>query len=415
MTSYFNTTELNTALTNLSTKLTEKANTANLYPVLKKATSSSEDPTPGLIAMNENNSDCKYVAGYVYQVLIEFSYESAENSQHLVEYLTRRLQRPSPHGVIKTLKTINHLVLKGSRHFRISLRGQDEHIKNSVNYANTNSSYTGTEILENTRKLSQDILVELFRDDLISADAVDRDEQCPVTSGGAASGLGSYQTGGKYEGFGNSPIVKNSVTERVRDLLESVISMPDPKKQIMQLCLEDAVGNYQPLKISDVQSRPGTNTRHHRPGGGGGGWSSDSEEEEETVLDTFNNQTINTDTGESRVVGEMISDESINSVEMINRVRSVVSQIQKNDVQAGVFSIVKILKTETDEEKLFRALLLFEYVIHVGGLPVHKLKSLFSQVNERLEKSDSSRIADKAVKTSLILTMLSSSEYNDKQ
>ena len=57
MTSYFNTTELNTALTNLSTKLTEKANTANLYPVLKKATSSSEDPTPGLIAMNENNSD----------------------------------------------------------------------------------------------------------------------------------------------------------------------------------------------------------------------------------------------------------------------------------------------------------------------------------------------------------------------
>ena len=57
MTSYFNTTELNTALSNLSTKLTEKANTANLYPVLKKATSSSEDPTPGLIAMNENNSD----------------------------------------------------------------------------------------------------------------------------------------------------------------------------------------------------------------------------------------------------------------------------------------------------------------------------------------------------------------------
>ena len=57
MTSYFNTTELNTALSNLGTKLTEKANTANLYPVLKKATSSSEDPTPGLIAMNENNSD----------------------------------------------------------------------------------------------------------------------------------------------------------------------------------------------------------------------------------------------------------------------------------------------------------------------------------------------------------------------
>ena len=48
MSSYFNTTELNSALNNLSTKLTEKANVANLYPVLKKATSSAEDPTPGM-------------------------------------------------------------------------------------------------------------------------------------------------------------------------------------------------------------------------------------------------------------------------------------------------------------------------------------------------------------------------------
>ena len=40
------------------------------------------------------------LSGYVYQVLIEFSYESADNSQHLVDYLTKRLQRPSPHGKV---------------------------------------------------------------------------------------------------------------------------------------------------------------------------------------------------------------------------------------------------------------------------------------------------------------------------
>ena len=183
MSSYFNTTELNSALSNLSTKLTEKANVANLYPVLKKATSSAEDPTPGMRGHDTFNSAhvtclCT-LPGYVYQVLIEFSYESLDNSQHLVDYLTRRLQRPSPHGkvdqsehsivyihqsgVCKTLKTINHLVLKGSRNFRNGLRSQDEHIKNAANYANANSNFTGTELLESIRKLSRDILVELFR------------------------------------------------------------------------------------------------------------------------------------------------------------------------------------------------------------------------------------------------------------
>ena len=200
-----------------------------------------------------------YFLGYVYQVLIEFSYDSLENSQHLVEYLNKRLQRPSPHGVTKTLKTINHLVTKGSRHFRNGLRKNDEHIKNAGNYADRNSVYTGTEILENIRKLSRDILVELFRDDRIAADASTDPEQSPTSSNPAPSGkliirmiifcfikinpgMGSYvsssSTGGKYEGFGNSPITKSSMTDRVRDLLESVINLPDPKQQIMQLCLE---------------------------------------------------------------------------------------------------------------------------------------------------------------------------------
>ena len=49
MSSYFNTTEINSALSNISNKLSEKASVANLYPVLKKATSSSEEATPGYV------------------------------------------------------------------------------------------------------------------------------------------------------------------------------------------------------------------------------------------------------------------------------------------------------------------------------------------------------------------------------
>ena len=58
-----------------------------------------------------NSNECR-------QVLIEFSYESPDNSRHLVDYLNKRLQRPSPYGVLKTLKTIKHLVSRGSREFR---------------------------------------------------------------------------------------------------------------------------------------------------------------------------------------------------------------------------------------------------------------------------------------------------------
>ena len=179
MTGYFNTTEINSALTSIGTKLTEKANIANLYPVLKKATSSSEDPTPGLIyrlicwsgnsfyrtrnlpflLIHAGNPHLNCFSGYVYQVLIEFSFESSDNCQHLVEYLNKRLQRPSPHGVLKTLKTINHLVGKGSRHFRNRLRQNDEFVKNAPNFANHSSAYTG-ETNKNIINLHQYIIIQ---------------------------------------------------------------------------------------------------------------------------------------------------------------------------------------------------------------------------------------------------------------
>ena len=143
MNSYFNTTEINTALTNIGVKLSEKANVANLYPVLKKATSSSEEATPGYVFQVRQWYHSTYNSLGLTQLLIEFSYESTDNSRHLVEYLNKRLQRPAPHGVLKTLKTINHLVVRGSREFRKILRENDEHIKAAGDKANYNNAYTG--------------------------------------------------------------------------------------------------------------------------------------------------------------------------------------------------------------------------------------------------------------------------------
>ena len=162
---------------------------------------------------------------------------------------------------------------------------------------------TGTEVLENVRKLSREILVELFRDDKISEDASKEAERRlpPVISPSGKltsdwftlsirashwSGMGSFSgSGGKYEGFGNSPISKGTVTDRVRDMLEGVINMPDPKKQIMALCLEDPVGGYKPLKLPDLPDIKSSRTRTRTLSTSRtlGGWSSSSEDEEAVI------------------------------------------------------------------------------------------------------------------------------------
>ena len=93
------------------------------------------------------------------KVLIEFSYESSDNCRHLVEYLNKRLQRPAPHGVLKTLKTIKHLVDRGARGFRKAQRENDEHIKTAADYASQNSAYIGMRMMASKVMIS----ITLFR------------------------------------------------------------------------------------------------------------------------------------------------------------------------------------------------------------------------------------------------------------
>ena len=159
-------------------------------------------------------------------------------------------------------------------------------------------------MLDNVRKLSREILVELFRDDKITEDeSTDAERRLPpvISPSGEPtsdwsilqtvlsshwSGMGSFAgSGGKYEGFGNSPISKGTVTDRLRDMLEGVINMPDPKKQIMALCLEDPVGGYTPLKLPDLPDVKSSRTRTRTLSTSRtlGGWSSSSEDEEAVI------------------------------------------------------------------------------------------------------------------------------------
>ena len=60
MVDYLGTGQLSSALSSLTSRLTGKAGEVSLYPVLKKATSSSEQPTPGYIYQVTSLEDTKH-------------------------------------------------------------------------------------------------------------------------------------------------------------------------------------------------------------------------------------------------------------------------------------------------------------------------------------------------------------------
>ena len=277
-------------------------------------------------------------------------------------------------------------------------------------------------MLEQVRKHRTDILVELFNEERIVEDSSSEPEQMPM-SAVSSTGMGSFatsSTAGKYEGFGNSPINKSSVTDRLRDMMESVMNLPDPKQEILKLCLEDPVGDYQPLVLPcQPVSRPRTVSspaKPHTPGRPGGGWSSSSEDEE-SALEEFNTslslQTEQTDrSSEQRAVLEFC--QSDHQAELRLNVEKCLAEItgEQASLQTGLFCIINILGEEEEEggdERRLRGLLLLEHLIHRALLPPVKIKNLFSKVEGKLQESKSKQVVVKSKKISLILSSLTNS------
>ena len=113
-----------------------------------------------------------------------------------------------------------------------------------------------------------------------------------------SSGKGA---GGKYEGFGNSPISKEHLGDKVLDLLESTMSPSDGKDVVMKMCLSSSTGDYEPVDLpatirpdsargtlpqAQARSPRASAPKPHVPGKAGGGWeSSDSDEERKEQID----------------------------------------------------------------------------------------------------------------------------------
>lgn len=122
--------------------------------------------------------DCR-VSGYIYEVLVEFSYQNPKNAHLLVDYFNHRLQRHSAHGVLKTLKCVRQLVDRGSRNFRSHLRCTDEHVKRAPDFGCQRGAFTGTATLAEIRSLSAEILAALFEPAAVARDT-SNDPEVPV-------------------------------------------------------------------------------------------------------------------------------------------------------------------------------------------------------------------------------------------
>ena len=429
MVDYFDTAQMSSALASLTSRLTGKAGEVSLYPLLKKATSSTEQPTPGYIyqVFSSIFAPVFLVIPALPQILAEFSFESPENSRHLAKYLNMRLQRPSAHGVLKTLKSMKQLVEKGSREFRKALRENDEHIKNAPDYGSQQGSYMGTDVHEQTRRISQDILKDLFDQDTIERDNSKEAEVRPLQSSamaGMGRSMGSSQ--GRLEGFGSEPVDKSSMMDKARDMLESVVNLPDPKKQIMELCLKDDVGSYEAVHLPGLPPVEGRRlvggvpllerepTKAHTPGRAGGGWE-DSSDEEQTRIEEFTNigSSLAPDvprefslamSEEAKIVKSFCDEEQRDLI--VDKCQEAVGRLVEKDPMTGLFCVIEVLEHEANSSAHLRALLLLEFLIAQGSPSHSAVATVYKRVFPKLEISEECGVAIKAKKINAILGAL---------
>ena len=425
MVDYFDTAQMSSALSNLTARVTGKAGEVSLYPLLKKATSSTDQPTPGYIyQVFRDFCFCSNLTPP--QILVEFSFESPENSRHLAKYLNMRLQRPSAHGVLKTLKSMKQLVEKGSREFRKALRENDEHIKNAPDYSSQQGSFLGTDVHEQATTLSRQILKDLFDQDTIERDNSKEAEVRRLqssTMAGMGRSTGSSQ--GRLEGFGSEPVDKSSMMDKARDMLESVVNLPDPKKQIMELCLKDDVGSYEAVHLPGLPPVKGRRLvgglplpekdppKAHTPGRAGGGWE-DSSDEEQTRIEQFTNTSSDVApevpresslalSEEAKIVKNFCDEKEKDLI--VDKCQEAVGRLTENDPMTGLFCLIEVLESSSPDSH-FRALLLLEFLLAQGSPSHSAVATVYKRVLPKLELSHEHRVAVKAKKINAILEAL---------
>ncbi|MPC32424.1 AP-4 complex accessory subunit tepsin [Portunus trituberculatus] len=259
---------------------------ASYYPLLNKATTDNDTPTPG----------------YVYEEIIKMSHNSSGHRQLLIDFLLARLHSSSWPGKQKVIRIFQHLCTRGHRGVRVTLRGQDGELRKAAAAGGPPDP-----LLANTPQLFlssaiQELLTQLFDSKTMKEDEQwlagrDKSEESSSSSLSVApQGYGSHGVKGKYEGFGSSPNVPSeSLVTQVRGMVERVMSTSVDTNSLD--LLKGDKGDYQPLSLPSLGSVPPSQPvpqiqmqllsasqknkyKAHRKGRAGGGWESDEDTQE---------------------------------------------------------------------------------------------------------------------------------------
>merc|ERR1711874_467311 len=265
-------------------------------------------------------------------------------------------------------------------------------------------------------KLSQEILHTLFQEELRARDESDEAEIVPAKT---LSGMGSSSAVGgssKYEGFGNSPINKIVIGDSLRNMVDSVLEVPDAKKQILDMCLANTTGDYQAVQLTNLPEKnvsyPKTleqKPKIHTPGRAGGGWEEDEEERYEflTVCQSVKENLPQTEdlpnSEQHRILKDFCSVEKL-PVDIATLDQVMLDLSGFNPVEV-LIKLNVVVEEGSDIVKL-RSLLLVERYLQGGAVSVETVEKLFEKMVKSLNMSDSPAVIAKTKKIGLIIESL---------
>ncbi|XP_072043027.1 AP-4 complex accessory subunit tepsin-like [Amphiura filiformis] len=181
--------------------MVEKVAFVNKWPMLMKATSDDETPTPG----------------YLYKEVSDLSYVSTGYCTSLLSFLVERLEKSSFHIKVKALRVLKHVVEHGHNDFKIGLRRQALGIQNACKYSGDPDLLHGNAPYVAVRKAAMELSEVLF------------DTEQPKSPKRSGDGkVKSAVDPSKIQGFGYSPThqphAAKSLTEVIKGGVEQLAS-----------------------------------------------------------------------------------------------------------------------------------------------------------------------------------------------
>ncbi|KAL8593311.1 hypothetical protein ACOMHN_009964 [Nucella lapillus] len=234
--------------------------------------------------MKGTSDDDSPVPGYLYGEITDLSYKSPAHCEFLLEFMRKRLEKNLCHVKFKTLKLMKHLVEKGDPAFRKGLQKSFGCIQDSTKFGGPPDPLHGNLPYQAVRQTAKELSAVLSEVDESQRSRKQLPEQKMVLGG---LGPSASSSGGKYVGFGNTPIEKKSLGSTIREGIEKLADQLGETTTQRQAALmaqldKNSSGDYVPPVVSPPPPSPAVVQpaspvkkvlpKSYTPGRPGGGW-----------------------------------------------------------------------------------------------------------------------------------------------